>query len=336
MAGTPLLLLCTWAYEAGERSPTILRYFEGHKPSICDVACVSAMEYALHSDEFNAAIFIGDSTCHDGIDPVEFERRTGRSAYNLGSDVALGPEGYYLTLRAYLENHNAGPFMGVILCLTPFAFERAQDAGAVREFCERYRTSIPGELPIYKRVGATIRYGARSMLAKPSPDPRDLPLELCDTGETYRSMERTAARTRGWGRLHTKHGGGPIPRDERWGSPVGIGSYWDHWVHRIADLCADHSLILRIRFTPLAKNDRAARDWAPLLRWVEDFRKQRSVVVMSPTLVWVDGELMWDGLHLNEAGAHEFTSLVARDLPASGAAKFTAQLAKDVEAALGE
>ncbi len=42
----------------------------------------------LRSNEINDVIFLGDSTCHDGIDPVLFERNLSQlRAYNLGSQA---------------------------------------------------------------------------------------------------------------------------------------------------------------------------------------------------------------------------------------------------------
>src|SRR5579859_6113672 len=92
-AGTAATLFST-AYAIGRHAEPELRFLEAGRPPTGDEAvCAYPIEYALGSSDHSDVIFLGDSVCHFGVDPVRFEKITGLSAFNLASFGFLGPVG---------------------------------------------------------------------------------------------------------------------------------------------------------------------------------------------------------------------------------------------------
>jgi hypothetical protein len=172
----------------GWRTNSALRFLEPRRAPTVDEACVAyPIEYSLRSDEKNDVVFLGDSTCRCGIDPVYFEQLTGLRAYNLGSQGRVGPMGFLVTAKAYLLRHPPPRIM--VLSMSPVAFE-AEAAGTElamqSRFLANYGPEVPGLLPLkesllyfIKRGSLAARSAGSSFVAR-----RDGDLDVRDLGSS--------------------------------------------------------------------------------------------------------------------------------------------------------
>jgi hypothetical protein len=66
--------LCVASYCAGRNTESELRFLDPRgAPSKGDVVVLFPVEYALRTNESNDVVFVGDSTCTCGVDPVAFQ-----------------------------------------------------------------------------------------------------------------------------------------------------------------------------------------------------------------------------------------------------------------------
>jgi hypothetical protein len=300
-------LLSGVAYCLGRRVDPELCFLDPQRaPTIDEASVAQPINYSLRSHEENAAVFLGDSTCRTGVDP----RALPFSAYNLGSLRGLGPSGFLLTLRAYLQGHPRPRV--VTLVVTPFCFEvdpsrldgeLSQRVDASYGAHVEKRVSVAGFASFVKRGAVGLFRGA---------DPRDRPLDGL-ARETYRTLEVKMRTSRGFFCLPGTHGKGqgvPMERPEK---PVHPD--WNRGIHLIAEACNDAGVPLLIRFSPIVSDARAARDFTQLDRWATDLEaSQTNVTVARPIVLAYDPGLMWDSIHLNATGVEKFMPVVAQDV----------------------
>ena len=325
LVGSALGALSAAGYCVGQDIDSDLRFFEPRRVPTFDEAAISfPIEYALRTNETNDVIFVGDSTCRCGIDPITFERLSGLRAYNLGTQGRLGPLGLLITAKAYLARHP--PPRILVLCLAPNAFENgpAETAAAMGSTLEarfeaNYGPEVPGLVPreesarYFIKRGSLAAWSASSRLfAGCERDIRDLP--LFGTGsETYRMFQRRIDISRGYDPLVGLHG----KRIElEWpGEPVKIQVEWDRIVRLLAQSCETIGIPLLIRFSPMPSDLSHVKDFSPIEQWSKELHRScRQARVGQPNLLWYDWTLCYDNLHLNPQGVAIYTPQLVKDV----------------------
>jgi hypothetical protein len=307
------------AYRVGRSTDTELRFLEPGRPPTYDEAfIVCPIEHALRSRDANDVIFLGDSVCQHGIDPVRFEKLTGLTAYNLGSRSYFGPNGYWMTARAYLSRHPKP--RAFVLCVCAFSFRADPDFanGAVpKRFTEAYGPEV-GSVAPQDSFLPFVRFGARALgnWISPQADIRDLPLDGMQK-ETFRTLRQRTDASHGQLALEGPHGPlkvvGRAPDDD-----ILIREEWDWGVRRLAEECATVGVPLLIRFCPLSTDFERTRDYSALERWADGFAKRcPQTSIGRPILLWYAPSLSWDRVHLNAAGVEKFMPVVAKDVRAA-------------------
>jgi hypothetical protein len=320
LCGLTLSALSATACYVGTRGTAEERFINpGRAPTVDEASFTNPIEYALSSYEFNDVIFVGDSTCHDGIDPKQFESLTHLRAYNLGSQAGVGPLGVLITATAYLERHPKPK--AVVLCLSPFCLE--EDAGSLggwvgERFVASYRPEVTGGVSPVVWVDYFVKRGAVKFADDASEqeleDVVDLPLVGLES-ETYRTLREKMAQSRGFFRLPGPHG--YLKPMDHMGQKLRIHREWTDAVHRLAETCAARGVKFVVRFMPLSAAIAQARDFRPLEEWCSELESSEHAIVLRPVVMTYDKELCWDHIHLNNQGVEKFTSEFARALRAA-------------------
>jgi hypothetical protein len=316
-----LVLVCGTAYLAMRGAPSALRFFDPRRSPTFDETCVvSAMDYALSSTEANDVIFIGDSACRTGVDPVRFERATGLGAYNLGIVGDLGPGVMLNVAKGYLSTHSTPRL--VVLCLSPVGLERDVPwywTKLRNHFVDCYGFDVRSPRSLEGNLGYTFRQGtllawnaASASLTGKSDDVRDCALIGMEK-VTYRQFERVARQKRGHFELP---GRGPTKNLDRPGNIVEIHDVWDSGVRRLVEACDNAGVPLLIRFCPVSAEATRNLKFERVEAWLKNLQAS------SPRLLSGDHdkilryppELCWDYSHPNPLGAQKFTQLVADDV----------------------
>jgi hypothetical protein len=281
-------------------------------------------EYALKSTEYSDVLFLGDSTCRCSIDPIEFQRLSGLSAYNLGSMGGLGMDGYGLILQAYLKHHPSP--RAVVLALTPDGFDVAA-SDALGTWPHRFRCCygpdreaklrVPDNLESLKffaQRGARIArdYWADSF-AERRFDPRVEPL-YGSGRDTYLTLERKIRQTRGYWDLVGKHWpGGTDPPDK---GLMPVATQWDTGLRELVKFANANDVPLIIRLVPLV--DTTKTDFQLLRRWLNDVQRDYPrLIIIRPEVLLYGAEYCWDFQHLNAAGVEKFSRSLAKDIAAA-------------------
>ncbi len=311
--GAVFVALGSVAYHAGQQTPPRERFLWPGLPPVVDEAFVSfPVEYALRSDEVNDVIFLGDSLCHDDIDPA---RLLGVTSYNLGSLGSVGPLGILLTAEAYFDHHPAPRV--VVLCVSPLRFEVNSGAAGgyvARNLVANYGVEVSGVVPLTQTLSYFVRRGAaelRSRNGQPAPL-LDEPLGGM-ASETFHSLERRMKASKGFFALPGEHGGRwdvetPAPKEF-------ILEEWRDGFRRLATLCGRHHVRLIVRFGPIWDGVATSRDFTKLDAWGDDVEATfPNVKVCRPIIMAWPREQMWDCLHLNAAGVARFMPIVAKDV----------------------
>jgi hypothetical protein len=334
-AGFVLILACGLSgtlsaigYQVGRQTDSELRFFEPRRPPTSDEALVACpIEYALRSDERNDVIFLGDSTCRIGIDPIRFERLSGLRAFNLGSQGRIGPMGFLITGKGYLSKHPRPKL--VILCVAPIAFDYGATEIAERmrstmqeRFEANYGPEVPGIIPLRESVGYFIRRGSLSAWAAASDlfrrrdqDVRDVPIDAPVKGPpvTFRDIQKSVLQARGFCPVSGEHG----PRDmiEFPGEPAKIQPEWDRSVRLLAESCQSMGIPLLIRFSPMPNDLSHVKDFSTIEQWSRSLQSAyANVHIGRPTLLWYDPTLCWDHIHLNTQGVAVYMTYLAKEV----------------------
>jgi len=318
---------------AGVKIDPALRFMSPH-PEIGEAVPACKIEYALASKEVNDVVFVGDSGGACAFDPLEFQRTCGETAYNLCSEAGLGPIGYYITLKAYLDHHSGTK--AVVLCVTPVTMERT--AGSLggdlqARFAKHYEPEI-GTVGSLDRFLYFSRIGLESHWSPYDPAARDKPLKYFET-ETYSTLRRKLEESRGFNRL-IAHGGKPFQPGPTKEPP--ILDEWTRAVRIMAMLCEQRRVLMFVVFSPVRNDMRDARTFKPLQSWCDGMRGQRSLRIVRPAILFYNDPLMWDSIHVGADGAQRFSRYVAKCfdgvLNAAGVARFMPMVANDVRAIL--
>jgi hypothetical protein len=307
---TLLVLACTTlmvgilvfvTYRWGAATDTEMRFlFTWLAPDIDDASALCPVEYALRTTDRNEVIFLGDSTCHTGVDPARFERLTGLSAYNLGSLRGIGGAGFVITAKAYLLHHPKP--RALVLCVTPTCFE--VEAGTVGgplsgQFVSNYGPEVAEFVPLIERVSYFSKRGVWSVWPRidgakermHGQDVRDVPLRRYKI-ETYHSLQRKMRESRGFFALPGSHG-----------PSKGIGAAeatliqdeWDQGIRRLAQVCDAADVALLIQFTPVTAQVATARDFGPLQTWSQELESTyKHLTVARPIALVYEPQDMWE------------------------------------------
>ncbi len=137
LASLTVAALASESYRRGRLIEPELRFLDPSRAPSVDEAIISyPICYALESREGNDVIFVGDSSCADGVDPARF---IGFGSYNLGTLARLGPRGSLIILRGYLKTHPKPQL--VVLCMGPFGLRVDASSEAAR-FVENFGPEV--------------------------------------------------------------------------------------------------------------------------------------------------------------------------------------------------
>jgi hypothetical protein len=312
VAAATLCSLGSASYQRGRQTAPLARFLDPRLAPTIDEAFVSfPVEYALRSDEANDIVFLGDSVCHDDVDPA---RLSGLKSYNLGSLGSVGPLGILLTAEAYLDHHSKPRL--VVLCISPLRFEvNSGSAGGhvARRLVANYGPEVAGVVPLTQILPYFIRRGAIEARGRAGGVALlDKPLRGMDS-ESFISLGRRMSDTRGFFALPGEHGG-------RWSveSPAPQPFILDEWkdgVRRLDAACKASGVPLVVRFGPIWSGVSKSRDFAALESWADQLEdSSANVRVSRPIVLAWDRDVMWDCLHLNAAGVARFMPIVAKDV----------------------
>jgi hypothetical protein len=305
-------VLSVAAFCAGRKIEPTLRFLDPRRAPTGDEAVLTyAVEYALHSNEPNDVVFIGDSTCTEGINPLWISRLTGLRSYNLGTAGGLGPDVYLVILKSHFKGHPKPRL--VVLCLSPFAMEQCRSGEWAERFVANYGTEV-GAFRMATTAEYFIKRGVLSVTSRGTFDVRELPLDGVND-ETYWTLQSRLEPTRGFHMLRGYHGG---PSEPSAATETFIRSDWDAGVRRIAQACEESGVPLRFLFMPMSRTAVGSRDFAQLDRWSDELeRAYPHLHFRRPLLTVFNPDVMWDVAHMNADGVHAFMPLVAKDVQAA-------------------
>lgn len=281
------------------------------------------MDYALSSSERNDVIFLGDSVCRTGLDPVHFECVTGLRAYNLGIVGDLGPDVMLNISQAYLAQHP--PPRLVVLCVSPLGLERDVPWHWVKlrnHFVNCYGLDTGSVRSRAASLGYSLRQGtllawdrAAASFAGNGGDVRDYPLIGMEK-VTYREYERLTREQRGHFELP---GRGPYKNLDRPGGLVLVHEVWESGLRRLAENCHNAGVPLMIRFGPVSAEATKNLKFERLERCLQDLQVSfpRVSLTGDQQILRYPPELCWDYSHPNPQGARRFTEQVAAEVQLS-------------------
>jgi hypothetical protein len=313
-AGVFGVAVATWfviggsAYLRGRAIDPTERFFQeaGRRPSGGEGAIAAVVQYALFSAEHNDVIFVGDSACGTGIDPIRLRRLAGLQSFVLATP-GIGARAGPLATRGYLARHPKP--RAFVLCLSPLGLEvdSGQWADMLRRVMIFYDLEIDRVVPLTESVPYLVRSGVRALAAY--PDYRALPLANNSETDTYFDQQATIFAARGFQGLP--------PRAEVQIPPTPTGVLiredWDRGVHEMADTCAAAGVRMLILFTPIEAGYKDARDFERLDRWGRELEQTHAgLTVQRPIILAYEPGLMWDPVHLNLAGVEKFMPVVAK------------------------
>jgi WD40 repeat protein len=320
------VIIPVFAY-VGTQSETDLRFLEpGRAPTFDEAIIALPIEYAIHSNEYNDVIVLGDSTGRYCFNPKHFEELSGLKACNLSQMGKAGPIGFYLVAWAYLRHHPKPK--AIFLCLSPFAFQvGAKQTGGLlaTRFLANYGPEAPGIIPFYKSVDFFAKRGTTQTwrtvqlaLGYPLADPRDLPMfSKRKRNESYHEFQRRLAEGRGYWAPVELRGPGWNIRPGWPGQPVKVNDEWDDAVKKLAELCEKYKVPLFLRLTPIRKDYKDAKDYSEVVTWTNALRDYHHIFVVDPILEFWDLDWHRDAIQLNGPGAKRFSSALHKQLKES-------------------
>ena len=304
--------------------PTAERFFDPRRSPTFDETCVvAAIDYALSSNEANDVVFLGDSACRTGVDPIAFEHLTGLHAYNLGIVGDLGPGVMVNIGKAYVSKHPAPRLM--VVCLSPVGLEHDVPWYWIKlrdHFVNCFGFDVQNAGSLQAHLGYMFRQGtvlawerAESRFSGKSQDVRDLPLIGMEKG-TYRQYETLTRQKRGHFELS---GHGPPKNLDRPGGLVLIHKAWDAGLRRLAQACDNARIPLMVRFCPVSAEATKNLSFERVEHWLRDLQTASPHLLVAPdqTILRYAPELCWDYSHANPQGTQKFTEQLAREVRAA-------------------
>jgi hypothetical protein len=315
-AGIFSIVVATWfaiggsAYLRGRTIDPTERFFQeaGRRPAASEGAVAAIAEYALFADEYNDLIFVGDSACGTGIDPIRLRRLTGLQSFVLATP-GIGARACPIATRGYLARHPKPK--AFVLCLSPLGLEIDSRAWAetLRRVSTYYGLEIDRVVPLTESVPYLVRSGVRALLAR--PDYRAMPLADNNETDTYFTQQAAVFAARGFRGLPPR-GEVQVPPTPK---GVLIREDWDRGVREMAQTCAAAGVRMLILFTPIEAAYKDVRDFDRLDRWGRDLEKTYAgLTVHRPIILAYETSRMWDPVHLNLAGVEKFMPVVAKDV----------------------
>ncbi len=290
------------------------RFLKNYRaPSDYEAHIAFAMEYAQRSHEANDVVFLGDSTCLTGLDPVAFQQSSGLRAYNLSSMGVLGIDGLTVMLKHYLEHHPK-PRM-VVLCPHPWALSMPPVQLGAEDVREGYfRTYDPSSLlatPLTSaariRLGFWKAYGfaiggAGRFASTPIPH---------RNGETFASLGAKVKSRRGFWEQP-----GVLKKDQVAVDDLPLPVLVDvkEQVRALLRFASGRSVVTLIRLTPVSPGS-ASGSFAAIHGWLgEVAAMEPGVLVSVPDILHYAAIEFGEVRHLNAAGARRFTTFVAAEV----------------------
>jgi hypothetical protein len=328
VAALELVVLAGFGFLTARRAEPVLRFFDPRRsPTMDEAWTATVMDYALCSTEGNDVVFLGDSICCSGIEPVQFRKLTRLRGYNLGVLFGgLGPQAAPSIVLSYLAKHPAPRL--VVLCTSPVCFEKEVDAAYVT-LHNRFLSCFAFEAPDL-RSPEGIRAYVRSVLYliqqgtvlrwyQPADggrhDLRDDFLDLEKT-QTYRSLEKLTRAQLGFYPMIGSGHKGFLDRRKR---VVRIDPAWDRGVRRLASICQETNVPLLIRLGPIAADASQDLDFHAVEQWLNELKaaNPRLLIASDNRLTRYPTELCFDPMHCNVAGAAKFTKQLAEEVTSS-------------------
>jgi hypothetical protein len=279
-----------------------------------------SMSYANDSHEENDVVFIGDSGVRCNVRTTQFEQMTGLKAYNLGSVGLIGISGVTQITDAYLRHHPKPRLL--VLGLVPAALNPSgaeafgpEERDVKARFLWCFGTGTEDMRPhnsflYHVRQGFKHTYGVLSGgFARFATEP--IPFR---GGETYRTLEQTVMRERGfWPAPDVLTRSKPARQKVSTLDPFRVSDAGKKELSALIKLITGHGLTLLIRLSPYAGE---AAELSPTLRsWALDLEsKEPKVIVARPEVLLYDRELFVDENHLRARGIEKFTTLVSGEV----------------------
>jgi hypothetical protein len=283
-------------------------------PEFVEAIAFYAMDYAVHSQEKNDVVFIGDSTCVAEIEPTLFEQRTGLRAYNLGVAGALGYDGYEILLQAYLEHHPKPQI--IAFCLHPSALSVQSEPRWVGDrFANIYGSGLCIQHFTPHTVAPIVRSALRITAASDTEAFANMPMPG-KSGHSFRSLREAITERRGfwaWPPGYTLFVNGRVADDV---ASFPVTKNMEEGVAKILRLAGRYEIPVLFRFSPILANGKydptQLKTWLDAIESSEDCR----VVVGRPELIGYDRSLLAKEVpeHCNQKGADEFTRFIADEV----------------------
>ena len=320
-----LLILAQFGFSTARRAEPVLQFFDPRRsPTMDEAWTATVMDYALCSAENNDVVFLGDSICRSGIEPIEFQKQSRLRGYNLGVLFGgLGPEVVPDVARTYLLRHPVP--RAVVFCMSPVCFEKEVDAAFV-QLHQRFLDCFAFDAPNLQTLDGIqsyahsilflIRQGTVLAWYRPEGgrphDVRDDYLDLERT-QTYRSLAALSRKARGFYPMVGSGRRGFLDRRKR---VVQVHPAWDRSVKRLASICRDAHVPLVIRLGPISSGASKDLDFSGVERWLNELQASCPELIMAKQnrLLLYPPQLCSDGMHCNIRGALKFTSQVSNDV----------------------
>jgi len=316
ISGLILASICFCIGKHWESKHLFLRNYR--PPSDYEAHIEFVMRYTLQSSEQNDVIFLGDSTCLTGLEPLKFKRLTGLKAYNLGSVGVLGIDGFVTVFQDYLKHHPKPRVL--VFCVHPDTLQMPVSSLGPQEVQEQFLWAYGAEsakakffsekpLVYYVRQGAQIIIGHIAggpdhYLNEPIPNRK---------GMTFNSLWQQVANQRGYW-AHP----GVLPENFRRpvdpSGPLRLVPDYKQGLDSLARITSENGIILFIQLSPRVTTG-SAEDYSGLNSDLENLAAQYQNVSVSQPVVLVHNPSSFGELrHLNRKGADAFTSLVADEV----------------------
>jgi len=304
-----ILLVAIPAYTLGWKWESKREFLKSyHTPDWSEAYIKNQMDYVLHSNEANNIIFVGDSTTTVGIQPVLFEKMTGLRGYNLALPGFVGIDTNLRLIELYLENHPAPRLLVYGAHPKDYGLD-APNWGQIRpRFAWSYGVWSGAQAtendftPMYYvregiRIAAGELRGGRSHY---------FPKSVTDWKELV-------LRQRGFFASP-----GVLAENEKF-KPVEIerfvvSPWYSRHLHALAQLTRKHGIRLMIQPTPVMVREHQ-EDASQLFAWLQAFQGEYPhIIVGSSEMLLYDAARFSEPVHMNAAGASQFTSQLAEQI----------------------
>ena len=277
------------------------------KPFFEESMVYHKMDYALHSNETNDVIVLGDSSGLMDIDSLQLEKATGLRVYNLSTMGWLHADGHLDILKNYLAHH---PKPRLII-YTVLPKEVHADNSGSEPFKDRFIWAYGIDLkkehgfkrwPLEFRLREEFRtlvgllIGGRKRYFKNELVP----------GLTHDQFGALLAERRGFYSLTAKKLA-PYDIDR-----LRVSDTSSLRLRRLADYVRENHILLLIRLGPIP-HQKTAKEQREFFEWFDRFQDEfkSTVLVDKPLILEYDLNRFSDASHLNPVGTALFTAAVA-------------------------